>query len=309
MVAQVFGRDAKESSCSRRSCDVNQHSRAHLLTAAGCASKCKKGSVHQEPGFLAVASYSRRTFRLRRAWPELTADYPIQRKKNSEPPGDGTVRGFYKERYGLEVTDPKQCLLEGGDGAALRPFAAARAGPPRLAALLGGEEVAAGAPQGAEPLEPGPIRLLPDKEATVRLFQGLGLEFTQYGEGHHMEATTGGMTIMVDTLELMKRSKPDYKFSPETCAVHLAFKCDTSAAVDELFAKLQGKGETQKEQFLRPHPLATLKPLLCTLKLLPLLLRKMQRLRSLSQLRKSLMHPRSELMPLSQPLFQRTAYS
>ena len=38
---------------------------------------------------------------------------------------------------------------QGGDGAALRPFAAARAGPPRLAALLGGEEVAAGAPQGA----------------------------------------------------------------------------------------------------------------------------------------------------------------
>eukprot|EP00437_Effrenium_voratum_P017478 CAMPEP_0181444954 /NCGR_PEP_ID=MMETSP1110-20121109/25340_1 /TAXON_ID=174948 /ORGANISM="Symbiodinium sp., Strain CCMP421" /LENGTH=130 /DNA_ID=CAMNT_0023568987 /DNA_START=19 /DNA_END=411 /DNA_ORIENTATION=+ len=91
-----------------------------------------------------------------------------------------------------------------------------------------------------------------DKEATVRLFQGLGLEFTQYGEGHHMEATTGGMTIMVDTLELMKRSKPDYKFSPETCAVHLAFKCDTSAAVDELFAKLQGKGETQKEPWDAP---------------------------------------------------------
>ena len=35
MVAQVFGRDAKESSCSRRSCDVNQWLCDFLKAGAG----------------------------------------------------------------------------------------------------------------------------------------------------------------------------------------------------------------------------------------------------------------------------------
>ncbi|CAK9059860.1 unnamed protein product, partial [Durusdinium trenchii] len=89
-------------------------------------------------GFLATATYTQRTFRLLRAWPCSAADCSlyISKRKNRPAPGDGSLMAFYRERYGLEVTDPNQCVLEAGDGIVLRPAVAAVRAP--LAPELGG---------------------------------------------------------------------------------------------------------------------------------------------------------------------------
>ena len=45
-------------------------------------------------------------------------------------------------------------------------------------------------------------------------------------------------------------TKVAMRFSPESCTVHLTFKCGTVAEVDELFQKLRESGaEVSKEPF------------------------------------------------------------
>lgn len=55
-----------------------------------------------------------------------------------------------------------------------------------------------------------------DKAATLRIFtEGLGLSFQHWGEGEqgqHSEAKAAGVTLMVDTLDVIKRNNPDYQF-------------------------------------------------------------------------------------------------
>ena len=55
-----------------------------------------------------------------------------------------------------------------------------------------------------------------DKPATLRIFtEGLGLSFQHWGEGEqgqHSEAEAAGVKLMVDTVDVIKRSNPDYQF-------------------------------------------------------------------------------------------------
>mmetsp|Transcript_42454 Transcript_42454/g.52242 ORF Transcript_42454/g.52242 Transcript_42454/m.52242 type:complete len:132 (+) Transcript_42454:49-444(+) len=93
-----------------------------------------------------------------------------------------------------------------------------------------------------------------DKAATLRIFtDGLGLSFQHWGEGEqgqHSEAEAAGVKLMVDTLDVIKRSNPDYKFSPDSCTVHLTFKCEKPAEVDEVFEKVKTSGASvEKEPF------------------------------------------------------------
>lgn len=93
-----------------------------------------------------------------------------------------------------------------------------------------------------------------DKPATLRIFtEGLGLSFQHWGEGEqgqHSEAETAGVKLMVDTVDVIKRSNPDYQFSPESCTVHLTFKCANPAEVDEIFGKVKATGASvEKEPF------------------------------------------------------------
>lgn len=142
------------------------------------AVKDAKGPLAQLPldGFLAMATYADRRFRLVCAWPVKAAECPIlvSKRKNRAAPGDGSLLAFYRERYGLEASDLQQCVLEAGDGTVLAPVAAAT-GAMLSTQLRGGLEACgradefhftAQAPAGpakpAEPAEPGPIRLLPE---------------------------------------------------------------------------------------------------------------------------------------------------
>ena len=55
-----------------------------------------------------------------------------------------------------------------------------------------------------------------DKAATLRIFtEGLGLSFQHRVEGEqgqHSEAEAAGVKLMVDTVDVIKRSNPDYQF-------------------------------------------------------------------------------------------------
>eukprot|EP00435_Cladocopium_sp_Y103_P071496 s93_g37.t1 len=94
-----------------------------------------------------------------------------------------------------------------------------------------------------------------DKPATLRIFtEGLGLSFQHWGEGgeqgQHSEAETAGVKLMVDTVDVIKKFNPDYQFSPESCTVHLTFKCDKPSEVDEIFGKVKASGASvEKEPF------------------------------------------------------------
>lgn len=54
-----------------------------------------------------------------------------------------------------------------------------------------------------------------EKALTLKIFEGLGLSFTHFGEGEqgqHSEAKIeGGTTLMVDTVDVMKKSNPDFQ--------------------------------------------------------------------------------------------------
>ncbi|CAK9006641.1 unnamed protein product [Durusdinium trenchii] len=93
-----------------------------------------------------------------------------------------------------------------------------------------------------------------EKALTLKIFEGLGLSFTHFGEGEqgqHSEAKIeGGTTLMVDTVDVMKKSNPDFQFSADSCTVHLTFKCESPPKVDELFLKVKATGAVvEKEPF------------------------------------------------------------
>jgi len=66
-----------------------------------------------------------------------------------------------------------------------------------------------------------------DKPATLRIFtEGLGLSFQHWGEGEqgqHSEAETAGVKLMVDTVDVIKRSNPDYQFPGLICFFVVCF--------------------------------------------------------------------------------------
>ncbi|CAE7245776.1 unnamed protein product [Symbiodinium sp. KB8] len=89
-----------------------------------------------------------------------------------------------------------------------------------------------------------------DKSVTLKIFsEGLGLTFQEFGKGEHLETTTAsGVRIMLDTVTLMREIKPEYKFMPEACSIHLGFECSKPAEVDDLSSKLKAAGAAVEKE-------------------------------------------------------------
>jgi uncharacterized glyoxalase superfamily protein PhnB len=85
-----------------------------------------------------------------------------------------------------------------------------------------------------------------DLKTAVTFYQMLGLDFGDAvdGEGHdHAEADLGGgMRLMLDTLEGIKAFDTAYTPAQGDPRASLAFRCQSPASVDELYARLTQAG-------------------------------------------------------------------
>ncbi|CAE8690482.1 unnamed protein product [Polarella glacialis] len=130
-------------------------------------------------GLLALASYSLRSHRIVRAWPQRLAaeESVIPPKRRGRqcpvPGGPGSLAAFYQERYGLQISDAGQCVLEAADGACVRPPVLTGEKMLLLSRFLKEPHQHSGTHHSpsredaqpdsvSRPSSPGPIRLLPE---------------------------------------------------------------------------------------------------------------------------------------------------
>jgi uncharacterized glyoxalase superfamily protein PhnB len=94
------------------------------------------------------------------------------------------------------------------------------------------------------PIQPDMVGIVvSDMAASLRFYRRLGLAIPEGVEGEaHVEITTpNGYRIAWDSEELAKSLYPDWQ-SPQGQRVSLAFKCDSAAEVDALYARLTQAG-------------------------------------------------------------------
>ena len=88
-----------------------------------------------------------------------------------------------------------------------------------------------------------------DLPRALAFYRRLGLEFPDGAESEqHVEATLpGGLRLMLDAEEVIRSFDPDWQ-RPSGNSIVLAFRCDSSADVDAVYAELTGAGyESHKE--------------------------------------------------------------
>ncbi len=83
-----------------------------------------------------------------------------------------------------------------------------------------------------------------DLGRAVQFYRGLGLEFGDADSEHgHAEAGLGGgLRLMMDTVEEIRKFDPQYTPAAGGPAAALAFQCESPAAVDQTFSDLVAKG-------------------------------------------------------------------
>ncbi|NLU71613.1 glyoxalase [Streptomyces sp. HNM0575] len=90
-----------------------------------------------------------------------------------------------------------------------------------------------------------------DMAATLAFYRRLGLDVPAAADGEpHVEAALpGGLRIAWDTEETVRSFDPDWAAGPPgTGRIGLAFRCESPAAVDRLYAELTADGyEGHKE--------------------------------------------------------------
>jgi len=95
-----------------------------------------------------------------------------------------------------------------------------------------------------------------DLERAVAFYRELGLELPDPDpEGHgHLEAgLPGGLRFMLDTVETLRSFDPGWQPPTGGHRVAIAFRCDSPADVDEVYARLlQHGGEAHKEPWDAP---------------------------------------------------------
>lgn len=86
-----------------------------------------------------------------------------------------------------------------------------------------------------------------DMGASIRFYALLGLAFPRpEGDGDHAEATLpGGLRVMLDSLELMKKLEPAWT-EPKGHRMGLAFECGSPAEVDAVHARVTAAGHASK---------------------------------------------------------------
>lgn len=93
-----------------------------------------------------------------------------------------------------------------------------------------------------------------DLALSVKFYRLLGAPFAEGAEesehGHAEATLDGGMRLMLDTEEEIKKFDPTWKRAAGSPAGALAFNCDTPSGVDQLYAKaLSAGGRAHKEPF------------------------------------------------------------
>jgi uncharacterized glyoxalase superfamily protein PhnB len=84
-----------------------------------------------------------------------------------------------------------------------------------------------------------------DLAASVRFYRMLGLAFPDATEDHLEATTAGGVRVMLDSLDLMKKLDPHWT-EPKGHRMGLAFLCASPAEVDATHAKLVAAGHPSK---------------------------------------------------------------
>jgi uncharacterized glyoxalase superfamily protein PhnB len=84
-----------------------------------------------------------------------------------------------------------------------------------------------------------------DLGASIAFYRLLGVQFPD-PDGDHVEATLpGGLRLMLDDLELIKKLDPDWT-PPKGHRMNLAFMCADPAEVDAVHAKVTAAGHPSK---------------------------------------------------------------
>ena len=76
---------------------------------------------------------------------------------------------------------------------------------------------------------------------SIRFYGLLGVELREVGDGHYEGDTPSGVRIMLDSVELMKKLKPDWQ-PPTGVAIVLCFRQPSPKAVDEVYRAVTGAG-------------------------------------------------------------------
>ena len=80
-----------------------------------------------------------------------------------------------------------------------------------------------------------------DLNASVRFYRLVGLQVPDATEDHIEAVTPGGIRVMFDTLELVKKIEPDW-VQPAGHAISLALRCINPKEVDELYGRVTTAG-------------------------------------------------------------------
>ena len=91
-----------------------------------------------------------------------------------------------------------------------------------------------------------------DLKRSVLFYRGLGVPFPEGAEesehGHAEAPLDGGMRLMLDTEAGIKSFDPSWRRAAGSPAVSLAIRCDSAAAVDQLYAQaMKSGGHPHKE--------------------------------------------------------------
>jgi uncharacterized glyoxalase superfamily protein PhnB len=81
-----------------------------------------------------------------------------------------------------------------------------------------------------------------DMGRSLRFYRQLGLDVPdEAGEGHVNIDLPGGLRLMIDTEEVIQRFRPDWNRTIGN-QLGLAFDCETTSQVDEIYARMTGAG-------------------------------------------------------------------
>ncbi|MBA3490180.1 MAG: VOC family protein, partial [Longispora sp.] len=81
-----------------------------------------------------------------------------------------------------------------------------------------------------------------DMSATVEFYERLGLSFSDEGEEHRECELSGGMRLMLDTVEVVRRLYPEWTKPTGGSRISLALQMDSTMSVDEKYLELTKAG-------------------------------------------------------------------
>lgn len=80
-----------------------------------------------------------------------------------------------------------------------------------------------------------------DIQKTIQFYAHLGISFKEFGEGHYEGETKGGLRIMLDSFELLKKINPTWN-EPKSPGITLCFLQSSPSEVDKTFKKIIDAG-------------------------------------------------------------------